>query len=70
MNIREEFEKAFDETPASAWTPKAMALWAAKWAMERCAKEAKESLHPCTSAGRNAQSHIIGKIRQLAKELQ
>ena len=72
--IRAEFEKAFNEAPASAWTPKAMALWAAKWIAERCAMEIEkhekvwQEIEHQEKCSLQAFDHPE-IIRQLAKEL-
>ena len=82
MSLREEFEKAFDEVYGAS-DPRVLdvstfkgffrdgdikiALWAARWAMERCAQESDkiegDSLDICQ------HECIASKLRQLAKEL-
>lgn len=62
-DIKKEFEKAFDDAgiePNDPWTPKQIALWAARWAMERCAKLVDSDSQPWAQ----------GRIRTLSKELE
>lgn len=63
--VREEFEKAFNTwqkemmLEVSSIGPQEASLWAAKWAMERCAFDAEPYSVMLTE-----------HIRQLAKELE
>lgn len=75
MTLREEFEKAFETDGWSLDHDFGLALWAAKWMAERCAKVAeslmtgeKEESH---ESAKDARSFVTAyTIRQLAKELQ
>lgn len=73
--IRREFEKAFIKNWEEKFynqmnmpAPREMALWAAKWAMEKCADFVEKDIME------NNDGHysylLEDKIRQFAKELQ
>lgn len=72
MGIREDMEVAFDEMLDGEHPERQAllesALWAAKWAMERCAKEI------CPHNGIKLRHMFCcehaQKIRQLAKEME
>ena len=64
MSIREEFEKSLKKDwgvygPIDESSEMEIALWAAKWMAERCAKEVHS----------DAQHWAEDRIRQLAREL-
>ena len=68
-SIKSEFEAAFLDYcnhPKKVETGFDRLLWAAKWAMERCAKEA-EKFEP--DEKQNETTYASRNIRQLAKEL-
>ena len=75
-DIKKEFEKAFDDAgiePNDPWTPKQIALWAARWAMERCAKITMDLASFDDSdieSAKSARSFVTATlIRQQSKEL-
>ena len=71
MSIREEFEKAIEDTFHQAEgfdkpSTHGVALWAAKWMAERCAKIIKDSQDEFGEY----PLFLYDDIRQLAKELE
>jgi len=68
VTIKEEFRKAYTEyrdASGAFWTGDGVALWAAKWMAERCAKDIV-STDPVKGWVREKCAE---EIRQLAKEL-
>lgn len=69
-DIRKEFEKAFYEKyplDGREHNPGRVALWAAKWMAERCAKEAPmvtRCVNKCA-----CHHEVADRIHQLAKDL-
>ena len=63
QSIREEFDKAYEFDKPGPTAERKVALWAARWMAERCAKE-------CDSIVAVSGPLAYGmEIRQLAKEL-